>query len=66
LSLPAAAASFCAVTTALRAASVKRPKSSWAAGSLATNRFCAACLVTPMLRPISVHDAPERRAWSTK
>ena len=25
-----------------------------------------ACLVTPMLSPISVQDAPERRAWSTK
>ncbi len=33
---------------------------------LATNRFCTACLVTPMLRPISDQDAPERRAWSTK
>ena len=31
-----------------------------------TNRFWAACLLTPMLRPISAHEAPERRAWSTK
>ena len=29
-------------------------------------RFCAACLVTPMLLPMSVQEAPERRAWSTK
>ena len=35
-------------------------------GPWATNRFWAACLVTPMLRPISVQEAPERRAWSTK
>src|ERR1700754_522556 len=26
--------------------------------ALGTNRFCAACLVTPMDWPISVHDAP--------
>ena len=25
---------------------------------MGTNRFCAACLVTPMHLPISVHDAP--------
>jgi len=25
-------------------------------------RFCAACMETPMLLPMSVHDAPERRA----
>ena len=33
---------------------------------LGTNRFWTACLVTPMLRPMSVHDAPARRARSTK
>ena len=33
---------------------------------LATKRCWAACLLTPMLRPISDQDAPERRAWSTK
>jgi hypothetical protein len=33
---------------------------------LGTNRFWAACFVTPMLAPISVQDAPDRRAWSTK
>ena len=27
---------------------------------MGTNRFCAACLVTPMHLPISVHDAPDR------
>ena len=35
-------------------------------GTFGTNRFCAACLVTPMHLPISVHDAPDLRAWSTK
>ena len=35
-------------------------------GTLGTNRFWAACLVTPMHLPMSVHEAPERRAWSTK
>ena len=70
--LPAARASFCAPTTTLRARGVNRLKpwlgsrSDGSPGSLGTKRFCAACLVTPMLRPISVHDAPERRAWSTK
>ncbi len=34
--------------------------------ALGTKRFWAACLVTPMLLPMSVHEAPERRAWSTK
>ena len=33
---------------------------------MGTKRFWAACLVTPMLRPMSVHEAPDRRAWSTK
>ena len=62
--LPAARASFCAATTMLRARGVNRVKS--CAGSFATNRFWTACLVTPMLRPMSVHDAPARRARSTK
>ena len=69
--LPAARASLWAATTTLRARAVNRPKpcagrASRLALALGTNRFCAACLVTPMLRPMSVHDAPERRAWSTK
>ena len=49
---------------------VKRPKpcsGSRVVGSArGTNRFWAACLVTPMLLPMWVQDAPERRAWSTK
>ena len=63
--LPAALASFCDDTTTLRARGVKRVKS-WGAGSFGTNRFCTACLLTPMLRPMSVHEAPARRARSTK
>ena len=62
--LPAVRASFWADTTALRARGVNRRKS--CGGSLGTNRFWTACLVTPMLRPMSVHDAPARRARSTK
>ena len=54
--MPAARASFCDDTTTLRARGVKRVKS--CAGSFGTNRFCTACLLTPMLRPMSVHDAP--------
>ena len=30
-----------------------------------TKRFCTACFVTPMLAPIAVQEAPDRRAWST-
>ena len=39
-----------------------------AAGSARlTNRFCAACFVTPhALADLLDHDAPARRAWSTK
>ena len=33
---------------------------------LASDAVRAACLVTPMAPPISVQEAPERRAWSTK
>ena len=58
-----------APATAARARSVNRdqlPSSGTSAELRGTNRFCAACLVTPMLRPISVQDAPARRAWSTK
>ena len=70
--LPASWALFWAPTTTLRARGVNRPKPAFGiegvgvVGVLGTNRFCAACLVTPMHLPISVHDAPERRAWSTK
>ena len=35
-------------------------------GPRGTNRCWAACLLTPMLVPIWLQDAPERRAWSTK
>ena len=35
-------------------------------GPLGRNRLRAACLVTPIARPMSVHEAPDRRAWSTK
>ena len=72
VSLPAARASFIeAITTFLaRGVNLANPAlgSSAAASpaALGTNRFCAACLVTPMLRPISDQDAPERLAWSTK
>ena len=31
-----------------------------------TNRFCAACLETPMAPPIWLQDRPDLRAWSTK
>ena len=60
-----------AATTTLRARGVKRlkpasPSDGLSAPGRGTNRFCTACLVTPMLEPIWVHDAPERRAWSTK
>jgi hypothetical protein len=62
------AALWAAITT-LRARGVYRLKP-WSglrsADSLGTNRFCAACRVTPMLLPMSVQEAPERRAWSTK
>lgn len=50
-------------------AGVKRLKPSLGSRSplpLGTNRFWAACLVTPSPVPISVQEAPERRAWSTK
>ena len=62
--LRAAAASFCAFTTTVRARSVYwlKPALGSRAAGLAENRFCTACLVTPMLRPISVQDAPEWRA----
>ena len=62
-------ASSWAFTTTLRARGVKRLKPSSGSISpdpLGTNRFWAACFVTPMRLPMSVHDAPERRAWSTK
>ena len=65
-------ASSCEAVTTCRARLVKRlnpwlgSRSFASPGSLATKRFCAACLLTPMLRPMSVQDAPERRAWSTK
>lgn len=70
--LRAAWASFCAAITTFLARSVKRlnpwlgSRSDSSPGSLATNRFCAACRVTPMLLPMSDQEAPERRAWSTK
>ncbi len=69
--LPTAVASFWEAMTTLRARGVKRLNPAFgslfsASGSLGTNRFCAACRVTPMLRPMSVQEAPERRAWSTK
>ncbi|AMC74125.1 Uncharacterised protein [Mycobacterium tuberculosis] len=64
--LAAPCAAFWAATTALRARGVKRLKpwfeSSVVASARGTNRFCAACLVTPMLLPISDQEAPERRA----
>ena len=64
--LAASCAAFWAATTALRARGVKRPKpwsgSSVVASARGTNRFWAACLVTPMLLPMSVQDAPDRRA----
>ncbi len=71
LALPAPRASVWAATTARRARGVNREKppldsSCELSVSRGTNRFCTACLVTPMLRPISVHEAPDRRAWSTK
>lgn len=54
-------------------AGVKRPKpwlgsipASPSLSALGTKRFWAAWRVTPMLRPMSVQEAPERRAWSTK
>ena len=69
-SLPAALASSCAADDDVPARGGEAGEALAgveAGGSpLATNRFWAACLVTPMLRPISVHEAPERRAWSTK
>ena len=71
-SLPAARASFCAAITTFLARSVNRlnpwlgSRSDGSPGSFGTKRFWAACLVTPMLLPMSVQDAPERRAWSTK
>ncbi len=71
-SLPAATASFCEAITTLRASTVNRLKpwpgsrSGVSPEALGTKRFCAACLLTPMLRPMSVQEAPERRAWSTK
>src|SRR5690348_10470807 len=67
--LRAATASLWAAITTFRARGVNRLKS-WLAPasppSLGTNRFCAACRVTPMLLPMSVQEAPERRAWSTE
>ena len=52
-SRPAATASSCARTTALRARSVNRsmrpnPNISATTSSFGTNRFWTACLVTPM------------------
>lgn len=68
--LPAGLAASWAAITTLRARSVYRLKPPWlgssSADSFGTNRFCAVCRVTPMLRPMSVQDAPERRARSTK
>ena len=70
-------ASWRAAMTACLARSVNRENLTGSGGkapesrspqseALGTNRFCAACLVTPMDWPISVHDAPVLRAWSTK
>ncbi|ELP62079.1 hypothetical protein STRTUCAR8_02981, partial [Streptomyces turgidiscabies Car8] len=56
-------------TTTFLARGVKRLKpwlGSRSDSPFGTNRFCAACRVTPMLLPMSVQEAPERRAWSTK
>ena len=69
---PAERASSCDAITTLRARGVNRPKPAFGSSAavsvepFATKRFWAACLVTPMLRPMSVQEAPERRAWSTK
>ena len=70
-SLPAARASFCAAITTFLAGTVNRPNPWLGSRSdvsppFGTKRFCAACLLTPMLLPMSVQDAPERLAWSTK
>ncbi len=66
---PARARSSAAAST-LRARWVNREKSPKVAGILTgprgTKRCWAACLVTPILAPIWLQDAPERRAWSTK
>ena len=63
---PCADIGFWAATTALRARGVKRSKppfgSSVVVSARNTKRFWAACLVTPMLLPISVQEAPDRRA----
>ena len=66
----AASASSSAAASTLRARRVNREKSPRPAvpltGPRGTKRCWAACLVTPMLAPIWLQDAPERRAWSTK
>ena len=66
----AARARSSAAASTLRARVVNREKSPKPAVSLTgprgTKRCWAACLVTPMLAPIWLQDAPERRAWSTK
>ena len=62
---PPAAASRPAAVITLAARGVNRDKSGLS-GAAPTKRFCAACLETPIAEPIWLHDAPERRAWSTK
>ena len=66
----AARARSSAAASTSRARWVNREKSpkpaSILTGPRGTNRCCAACLLTPMLAPIWLQDAPERRAWSTK
>jgi hypothetical protein len=63
--LPASAARACATVRTLLARVVNRLRSWPGPGSrrsLGTKRFWAACLVTPMLLPISAQEIPERRA----
>ncbi|CPZ64006.1 Uncharacterised protein [Mycobacteroides abscessus subsp. abscessus] len=62
IGVPSANAKPAAPTTDRLARSVKREN----IRTDGTKRFCAACLDTPMLEPISLQEAPERRAWSTK
>ena len=66
VSLLASRAASCEAATTWRARGVNRVNPCDASRSLSpafgTKRFWTACLVTPMLDPIWVHEAPDRRA----